>query len=105
VHFVGSVFVISTPTAPVFLGYFAYYFFLLVGEGITLSERVFSRVEIDGRPGAMVRKVARVLLPSNGAVGVAPVVELSVVEFLYAFVELSAKVDKERRNFLTAPYL
>jgi hypothetical protein len=53
----------------------------------------------------MVGKVPRVLLPSDGAVGVAPVVELSVVQFLYAFVELTAKVDKERRNFLATPYL
>jgi hypothetical protein len=38
----------------------------------------------------MVGKVTRVLLSSDGAIGVAPVVELAVVEFLYAFVELAA---------------
>jgi len=52
----------------------------------------------------MVGKITRVLLAPDGAVGVPPVVELTVVEFLYPFVELPAKVDKKRRNFLTAPY-
>ena len=104
-HFVGSVFVISTPTAPVLFGYFAYYFFLIVSKGITLSERVFAGVEINGRPGAMVGKITRVLLASDSAVSVAPVVELAVVELLYALVELSTKVDKQGRNFLATPYL
>lgn len=104
-HFVGSVFVISTPPATVLSGYLAYYFFLFVGKGVALAEWVFGGVKVYRRPGSVVGKVPRVLLASDSAVGVAPVVELSVVELLYAFVELSAKVDKKRRNFLTAPYL
>lgn len=93
-HFVGSVFVISTPAATVLSGYLAYYLFLFVGKSVALAEWVFGGVEVYRRPRGVVRKVPRVLLASYGAVGVAPVVELSVVELLYAFVKLAAKVDK-----------